>query len=258
MASAKDIVVKPINAKDANAIVKRVHYSGKVVMGSQLHFGVFLDGRLEGAMQFGPSLDKRNTVGLVEGTGWNGFIELNRMAFSDRLPRNSESRALGVAFRMMKKKYPHLEWVISFSDGTQCGDGTIYRASGFVLTGIKKNKTIWVFPDGEKVADLSIKQAYDWQKKKFGRIIHGTAALHEAKKMGAVPLPGFQLRYVYFLNPEARQRLTVPILPFSKIEEMGAGMYRGQARGKDQASAHPAELGGETPTPTLQSLTDCK
>lgn len=258
MASAKDIVVKPISAKDANAIVKRVHYSGKVVMGSQLHFGVFLDGRLEGAMQFGPSLDKRNTVGLVEGTGWNGFIELNRMAFSDRLPRNSESRALGVAFRMMKKKYPHLEWVISFSDGTQCGDGTIYRASGFVLTGIKKNKTIWVFPDGEKVADLSIKQAYDWQKKKFGRIIHGTAALHEAKKMGAVPLPGFQLRYVYFLNPEARQRLTVPILPFSKIEEMGAGMYRGQARGKDQASAHPAELGGETPTPTLQSLTDCK
>lgn len=252
MASAKDIVVKPISAKDANAIVKRVHYSGKVVMGSQLHFGVFLDGRLEGAMQFGPSLDKRNTVRLVESTGWNGFIELNRMAFSDRLPRNSESRALGVAFRMIKKKYPHIEWIISFSDGTQCGDGTIYRASGFVLTGIKKNKTIWVFPDGEKVADLSIKQAHDWQKKKFGRIIHGTPALHEAKKMGAVPLPGFQLRYIYFLNPDARQRLTVPILPFSKIEEMGAGMYRGQARGKDQASAHPAELGGETPTPTLQ------
>ena len=97
MASAKDIVVKPISAKDANALVKRVHYSGKVVMGSQLHFGVFLNGRLEGAMQFGPSLDKRNTGRLVEGTGWNDFIELNRMAFSDRLPRNSESRAIGVA-----------------------------------------------------------------------------------------------------------------------------------------------------------------
>lgn len=253
MASAKDILVKPISAKDANTLVKRVHYSGKVVMGSQIHFGVFLDGRLEGAMQFGPSLDKRNTVRLVEETGWNNFIELNRMAFSDRLPRNSESRALGVAMRLMRKAYPHLEWIISFSDGTQCGDGTIYRASGFVLTGIKKNKTIWVFPDGEKIADLSIKQAYDWQKKRFGRIIHGTAALHEAKRMGAVPLAGFQLRYVYFLKPEARQRLTVPILPFSKIEEMGAGMYRGQARGKDQASGNPFDLGGETPTPTLQS-----
>jgi len=258
MATAKDIVVKPISSRDANALVKRVHYSGKVVMGSQLHFGVFLDERLEGVMQFGPSLDKRNIIGLVEGTGWNSFIELNRMAFSDRLPRNSESRALGVAFRLMKKKYPQLEWVISFSDGTQCGDGTIYRASGFVLTSIKKNKTIWVFPDGERVADLSIKQAADWQKKKFGRIILGTAALHEAKRMGAKPLPGFQLRYIYFLDSKARERLTVPILPFSKIEEMGASMYRGQARVKEQALEHPSNQGGVTPTHPLQTIKELK
>jgi hypothetical protein len=66
------------------------------------------------------------------------------------------------------------------------------------------------------------------------------------------PLQGYQMRYVYFLNPAARERLTVPILPFSKIEEMGASMYRGQARGKDQESANPVDLGGETPTPTLQ------
>lgn len=30
------------------------------------------------------------------------------------------------------------------------------------------------------------------------------------------------------LNPAARERLTMPILPFSKIEEMGAGMYKGK------------------------------
>jgi hypothetical protein len=35
---------------------------------------------------------------------------------------------------------------------------------------------------------------------------------------------------LYFLNPEARKRLTVPILPFSRIAEMGAGMYRGKPR----------------------------
>ena len=54
--SAKDIVIKPISAADANAIVRRLHYSGKVVPNSQLHFGIYLGGRLEGAMQFGPSL----------------------------------------------------------------------------------------------------------------------------------------------------------------------------------------------------------
>lgn len=63
--SARQIRVAPITATAANALVKRVHSSGKVVQNSQLHLGVFLDSRLEGAMQFGPSLDKRKLQGLV-------------------------------------------------------------------------------------------------------------------------------------------------------------------------------------------------
>ena len=41
-------------------------------------------------------------------------------------------------------------------------------------------------------------------------------------------LPGYQLRYVYFIDPEYRKRLTVPEIPFSKIDEIGAGMYKGE------------------------------
>lgn len=238
MASAKDIVVKPISAKDANAIIKRLHYSGKVVPNSQLHLGVFLDGRLEGAMQFGPSINKKGTINIVEGTSWNGFIELNRMAFSERLPRNSESRAIAVAMRIIKKHYPHIEWVVSFSDGTQCGDGTIYRASGFVLTDIRVSDALRIDP-------------------KTGETMHVIQAHHLKKSKefrSWEPLQGYQLRYVYFLNPDARSRLTVPILPFSKIEEMGAGMYRGQARVKEQALGNPPNLGGVTPTHPLQPI----
>lgn len=221
MATAKDIVVKPIKAEHANALVKRIHYSGKVVPNSQLHLGVFLNGVLEGAMQFGPSMDKRKVQGLVRDTAWNGFIELNRMAFSDRLPRNSESRALGVAFRMIKKHYPHIEWVISFSDGTQCGDGTIYRASGFVLTGIRRNSQILDW-DGKLIAKKTLDNA-NYPKpggKYFSR--------HLIETGQAKALDGYQLRYVYFLNRDAKDRLTVPILPFSEIDKIGAGMYRGE------------------------------
>ena len=249
MASAKDIHVAPISAKDAAALVKRVHYSGRVVQNSQLHLGVFLNGRLEGAMQFGPSLDKRKVQGLVEGTGWNGFIELNRMAFSDRLPRNSESRALGIAMRLIRKAYPHIEWVISFADGSQCGDGTIYRAAGFVLTGIRENVSMWRLPNGEVVSSVTYS--------KGPHILQtGKSGSATVRNMGAIPIPGFQLRYLYFINPKARERLTVPILPFSKIDEMGAGMYKGQARPKDQALANHARLGGETPTRTLHNYGD--
>lgn len=264
MVSARDIVVKPITRKAANALVRRVHYSGKIVNNSQIHLGVFLNERLEGALQLGPSLDKRKMMGLVAGTGWNDFIELNRMAFSEALPRNSESRAIGVTMRLFRKNYPQLKWVLSFADATQCGDGTIYRASGFILTGIKKNDQIWVAPDEGKTRfsrlSLTDNSSHQEQAKaqtlsrvtatKGKHIIEGVHTASLRPGIGAIstaasprggssmkayaeagfkPLPGFQLRYIYFLDPEYRQRLTVPEIPFSRIAEMGASMYKGEA-----------------------------
>ena len=155
MGRCKEIVIKVIPAKIANDFVKEHHYSGKVVANSQLHFGAFLDGRLHGVLQYGPSMDKRKVMSLVEGTEWNGFVELNRMAFDDYLPRNSESYCIGATLRMIRKQAPQIKWVISFADGAQCGDGTIYRASNFVLTGITPNKTILELPTGERIAALT-------------------------------------------------------------------------------------------------------
>ena len=48
---------------------------------------------------------------------------------------------------MIKKNTPHIKWIISFSDATQCGDGAIYRASGFYLTAIRESKNdLWKTP----------------------------------------------------------------------------------------------------------------
>ena len=225
--TAKSLVVAPISAADANAFIRRVHYSGKVVCNSQLHLGVFLDGRLEGAMQFGPSIDKRKIQGLVANTAWNGFIELNRLAFSERLPRNSESRAISVAMRLFRRNYPHIEWVISFADATQCGDGTIYRASGFVLTAVRANNALWIAPDGASVIhELSTRTG----KRAITTAVlnNGGASMKAYKELGYRQLAGFQLRYLYFLNPAARERLCEPVLPFAVIDKMGARMYRGK------------------------------
>jgi hypothetical protein len=238
--SVKDIIVKPISSQDASRVVKSCHYSGKVVQNSQLHFGVFLNGKCGGAMQFGPSLDKRKMQGLVENTGWNGFIELNRMAFADWLPRNSESRAIAVAMRLIRKAYPHIEWVVSFADGTQCGDGTIYRASGFVLTGIKKNREIWILSDGQRIATSSLRPGIGTMK--HAGKTNGGSSMSSFRNDGGKPLPGFQLRYIYFLNPAARSRLTVPVLPFSDIAKAGAGMYLGKQRVRSsETTGHPPE-----------------
>lgn len=211
MGRAKEIVVKVIPSRIANDFIKKHHYSGKVVNNSNLHFGVFLDRKLHGVMSYGSSINKKGTMKLVEGTKWNEFLELNRMAFDSVLPRNSESRAISQSIKLIKKNAPHIKWIVSFADACSCGDGTIYRASNFVLTDIRKNEALKINPEtGEKVHTISA-----WHKK-------------NADFKNWKPLDGYQLRYIYFIDKSYRKRLTVPEIPFSKIDELGAGMYKGQ------------------------------
>lgn len=205
-------------------------------------------------MQFGPSLDKRKMLGLVSGTLWNEFIELNRMAFSDLLPRNSESRAIGYAFRWIKKQYPQIKWCVSFADGTQCGDGTIYRASGFALTGMSNRGELIQLPSGEVVHRIACNTNSKLVAKSGGGM---AGAERRAAQLGGLRLAGYQLRYIYFLDPSARQRLTVPILPSSDIDRLGAGMYKGKTRVRSADSGTPDNQsggGGATPTRTLSTF----
>lgn len=209
MGRAKEIIVKVIPSSIANAFVKKHHYSGKVVPNSTLHFGCFLDGNLHGVMSYGPSINKKGTINLVANTGWNEFIELNRMAFDEYLPKYSESRCIAISIKLIKKNAPHIKWVISFADGTQCGDGTIYRASGFVLLKIKKNTSMWINKNtGVKMQDM---QFYHTMTKKDNNWEQ---------------LPGVMFTYLYLIDKSCQ--INVPILPFSKIDEMGAGMYKGE------------------------------
>jgi len=252
---AKQIIVRPIAKADADRIVRRLHYSGKVVQNSQVHLGVFLDGRCGGALQFGPSLDKRKLQHLVAGTRWNDFLELNRMALADWLPRNGESRSLAVSMRLLKRQYRWLKWVVSFADAAQCGDGMIYRAAGFVLTGIAKNTAMWRMPDGRVVCKVNLEPGNGAvaEKLRYGKR-GGEGATRFLRRIGAVPIAGHQLRYLYFLDAAARHRLTVPVIPFSRIDQLGAAMYRGEPRAGSVDSgtlADQAGGGGATPTPAL-------
>jgi hypothetical protein len=224
MGRAKEIIVKVIPAKIANEFVKKHHYSGKVVNNSSLHFGAFLDGKLHGVMSYGSPLDKSKVLPLVQPSLWNEMLELNRMAFDDYLPKYSESRCIAISIKLIKKNAPHIKWILSFSDGTQCGDGTIYRACGFFLTKLEKNNAIWEMPDGKRYCHLVFSNnqlpAKIYNKPKN---ISSFAFLNS---IGAKKVQGFQLRYIYLIDKSCK--ITVPILPFSKIDEMGAGMYKGK------------------------------
>ena len=234
MGRAKEIIIKVIPSKFANDFIRKHQYSGKVVQNSNLHFGAFLDGGLHGVLSYGSSLDKAKMVKLVEGTGWNEFLELNRMAFDDYLPRNSESYCIAKTLKLIKKNAPQIKWVVSFADGCSCGDGTIYRASNFVLTAIKENFNLCQLPNGEKVHKMTLESNPTTPRKELGGKCYYdiTGGKFNFKQyvnyVGGEILKGYQLRYVYFIDKAYRKRLTVQEIPFSKIDEMGAGMYKGE------------------------------
>jgi len=242
MFTAKDIEIRVIDSSSSRKVVERYHYSGKCTQNSQLHFGVFLNGKLEGALQFGPSIDKRRMAENL-GVGFNETLELNRMALSDSCPKNSESRALGVCLRMIKKKYPFLKVIVSFADACQCGDGTIYRASGFKLHSYKKNTSLLRMPSGE----VKAKKSLDNLSSKDGRYMSSLAV-----EAGAKPLVGYQMKYLYFFDKGLEKRFK--FLPFDKIPDE-VRMYKGSKRGEYEinASGFQPEESGVIPTSALHS-----
>lgn len=248
MGRAKELRVSPISSQDARRVIKALHYSGRIVFNSQLHYGVFLKGKCGGALQFGPSLYKRQMLSLVEGTQWNEFLELNRMALADWLPRNGESRVIAITMGLLRKNYPHLKWIVSFADASQCGDGAIYRASGFVLTRICPNSQIWRKGETGKIAHRTT------YTKGRHSLRSGGSSMGRFKEAGWSPIPGFQLRYIFFLDPSAKDRLTVPIIPYSEIKRRGISMYKGKrvASIDSDTPDHPLGEGGASPTATLQ------
>ena len=264
MSDVKNIIIKVIPSKVANEFVKKNHYSGKVVNNSKLHFGAFLNNTLHGVMSFGSPLDKSKVIGLVHTKEnkpclWNEMLELNRMAFDSFLPKNSESRSIAIAIKLLKKNAPHIKWILSFSDATQCGDGVIYRASGFYLTRIKINTSIWETPEKEIFTDIGLKtRALQREKAKqvFSRtsltdgrskqqqqlakdiisrttttkgkhiVENGASSMKQYKDAGWKPKEGFQLRYIYIIDKSCH--LNTNDLPFSEIDKLNAGMYRGE------------------------------
>jgi hypothetical protein len=241
MGRAKEIIVRVIPSKIAVPFVKKVHYSGTVSNTSSLHLGCFLDNRLHGVMSFGSPMDKSKVINLVRGSGWNQMLELNRMAFDDYLPKNSESRCFAIAIRLIKKNAPHIKWILSFSDAVQCGDGAIYRASGFILTAIKKSTQIIETPRGERITRMTLTNVGDKKRervlKEIGVEDTGASSIKIFLENGCKNVIGFQLRYIFLIDKSCQ--ITVPAIPFSMIEKSGAGMYLGE---KKQAGVAQMEV----------------
>ena len=198
------IQVSPIPSKVARIILEKHHYLHSWPGGTMLSFGVFLDHELHGTLTLGAG--PTQAYRLVDEARPDDCMTLTRLWLSDQLPRNSESRVIGVAIRNLKK-HTSLKFLISYADPSQGHMGTIYQATGWVYTGLSSAMPLYDLGDGKVRHCRSLSHAYGTHSiKHFAD--HGVT-------VNLIPQTA-KHRYIYFLDPSWFSRIATPILPYPK------------------------------------------
>ena len=206
----QSIQVRPVSVKVAKALLVREHYLHSMPGGTQMAFGVFIGQRLMGAMALG--VGPFNAYRLVEGAAPADCLTLSRLWLSEELPKNSESRVLGVVLRSLRK-YTNVKFLLSYADPAQGHLGTIYQATGWIYTGLSQAMPLYDLGDGQVRHSRSLAHGF------------GTHSVRHFKAKGisikVIPQSP-KHRYIYLLDPTFRIKLRAPVLPYPKREVLDA------------------------------------
>ena len=203
-AIVKDLNIAPISQIDAKEILIPNHYLHSFPGGTKLSFGVYLDARLLGALTFGvgPYLGYK----LVKDASPDDVVTLTRLWLSDGLPKNSESRVIGIVLRSLRKE-TSLKFVLAYSDPAAGHVGTIYQATNWLYTGLSSATPLYDIGDG--IIHHSRSLAHQLGSHSIRYLTYRGIVVKTVPQMA-------KHRYIYFLDDSWRTRLLVPVLPYPK------------------------------------------
>ena len=196
----------PISHAEARNLIVPNHYLHSLPGGTKLSLGIFLNARLLGALTFGvgPYLGYK----IVNDASPDDVVTLTRLWLSDELRSNSESKVLGIALRSLKRD-TSLKFVLAYSDPSAGHLGTIYQATNWLYTGLSSATPLYEIGDGILHHSRTLAHSL------------GSHSIRYLTSQGidvkTVPQSA-KHRYVYFLDPSWRSRLSVSILPYPKKE----------------------------------------
>jgi hypothetical protein len=84
---------------------------------------------------------------------------LARLYLVDELPKNAESRVLGIVTREMRRRH-HVRALLSYADPAVGHSGTIYKAAGWTYLGRGEATRYLDFGDGELHHPRSVSTVY--------------------------------------------------------------------------------------------------
>lgn len=202
--SPRDITARIIPPAVARTLFERHHYLHSMPGGTRLCFGAFVGEVLLGALSLG--VGPRNAHRLIDGATADDGLTLTRLWLDDRLPKNSESRFLGLVFRALRR-HTSVKFVVTYADPAVDHVGYIYQATNWLYTGLSQAHPLLDLGDGVPRHTRSVGSALGTYSARYLR--------REGLRVRTIPRPP-KHRYIFFLDPAWRSRLRVPMLPYPK------------------------------------------
>lgn len=90
------------------------------------------------------------------------MLELRRLAISDKCPKYTATRMISVMIKMIRKKFPEINRLISYQD-TEVHTGTIYKASGWKIGGESAGVS-WTTKTRKRNKEQTLASKIRWEK----------------------------------------------------------------------------------------------
>lgn len=135
------------HSTDTDKWLQERHYLHSTPAGAVLRMEFREDGELIGAMMWGRSPSPKQDQ--------KSLLCLTRMYFIDEAPKNTESRALAMARRYIRRHCPEIKGLVAYSSTGQGHEGTVYQADNWFE--VSRSHAARDTRPGRKNLDTSIK-----------------------------------------------------------------------------------------------------
>ena len=206
---------------------KKWHYSKCLPIGKLVKVGVWEDSKYIGCVVYSRGTAK--DLGTKYGLDQTECVELTRVALTQH--KTPVSRILAISFKFLQKSNEKIKLIVSFAARSENHHGGIYQATNWIYTGESAANSDAIYK-GRRIPNRTIgviKKKYNMNEKEL--IAKGI--LSDIRRMT-------KHRYLMPLDNNVKNRILSLSKPYPK-------------RTKEQASEDHSDLGGATPTCTLQS-----
>lgn len=200
----KALSVRPVLPSVVRPLIVEHHYLHSMPAATWRCFGVYAGAELAGGAVF--TAGPRHGWRLMRGGRPQHVAALARLWLADDLPKNAESRVIGVILRLLRQENIW-KLVLSYADPTVGHRGTIYQATGWLYLGRSSPGSYVDLGDGTPC---------------HPRTVYGTLGANGVGHLRRTGIPakryliGGKHRYVYVLDPAWRWRLRDTPQPYPR------------------------------------------